>query len=388
MNAEDETMPQAGMLSSTDIMNAINSGEIHIFPFDKRALTGIGYNLSPTDFFLSVRKGVLEKIHVQGKERFIYIDPNDTVLTLTQEYVELNNCYAGTFHSKVKRVSQGFGHISTTLDPLWKGQLLISVNNPTGKKIKYDLTEKGSLCTLLLYRLISPANDLDGKIVHDNDKGRVEIILNYISHPPGFLRYFQSKAYKTLKDYIENDLAKSLTSIIFTESNEMVKKLIDYRQNILHMRASITEGQKKLGEHGKYLFSPILLAATKSYFVFPLSSSASKLLNDGISVEELQDEDHIKKIIKQLDYLVNHFSMEINNQQQLIRIQHQSQEVQHLLQNHGNPTLGSKIKRYAWKIVITFILLCVVGICFWLHINQAVQVVIAFAAVVVAIWKT
>jgi hypothetical protein len=65
-----------------------------------------------------------------------YVEPNDTVLILTQEEVWVSEQIAGTFHSKVGIVSSGFGHISTTLDPNWEGPLLISLNNPTRKRLK------------------------------------------------------------------------------------------------------------------------------------------------------------------------------------------------------------------------------------------------------------
>lgn len=131
------------MLSRDDIVKAIAEGSIKIYPFEEKNLTGIGYNLSTTWFAFSVNQGILLEIcqetTVEGVKRFVTLPPNDTVLFFSKEYVEIDRTLAGTFHAKVSRVCQGLGHISTTLDPSWRGQLIISVNNPVSKEIPFDL---------------------------------------------------------------------------------------------------------------------------------------------------------------------------------------------------------------------------------------------------------
>ena len=107
------------MLSRNDIEQALADGHLKIFPFDSKKLTGIGYNLSTTDFAFSINQGILLTLHEKTTEngimRYVIIPPNDTVLFFSQEYIEVDNTIAGTFHSKVSCVSQGLGHISTTL---------------------------------------------------------------------------------------------------------------------------------------------------------------------------------------------------------------------------------------------------------------------------------
>ena len=173
------------MLSRNDIEQALADGHLKIFPFDSKKLTGIGYNLSTTDFAFSINQGILLTLHEKTTEngimRYVIIPPNDTVLFFSQEYIEVDNTIAGTFHSKVSCVSQGLGHISTTLDPTWKGQLLLSVNNPTSRSIVFNLEKSGgNIVTMLLHKLDS---EVTGSNIHDNNKGRCELLITHFAKP-------------------------------------------------------------------------------------------------------------------------------------------------------------------------------------------------------------
>lgn len=108
----------------------MENSRLVICPFNEKNLTPVGYNLSFTKFIFSTKNKLLYKVYTDKKTDEVYciIEPNDTVLILTQEAVWVSEELAGTFHSKVGIVSKGFGHISTTLDPNWEGPLLISLN--------------------------------------------------------------------------------------------------------------------------------------------------------------------------------------------------------------------------------------------------------------------
>jgi len=152
------------MLSDQDIKKLLNNN-IVIFPFDEKDLTPIGYNLNPSDFVYSLQKRDL----AQEMNEYYIIEPHDTVLILTKEAVWVSKKYAGTFHSKVGIVSDGFSHISTTLDPNWKGPLLISLNNPTNLELK--LYKNKSFITLIFYEM--KTRSLKD---HDNLPSRTDIL--------------------------------------------------------------------------------------------------------------------------------------------------------------------------------------------------------------------
>lgn len=248
------------MLSRDDIMQAILKGNIKIFPFNKRDLTGIGYNLSTTNFAFSVNNGILLTVHqrttANGLERFIIIPGNDTVLFFSKEYIAIDNTIAGTFHSKVSRVCQGLGHISTTLDPTWKGQLIISVNNPTCDPIIYELDRKsGNLVTMLLYKLDSPVTGSD---IHDNNRGRCDVLLEHFS------KQITKKKFKEkhleLRKFVVSEFANSLNGYDDFLDNGQIKdkysvkvlKLLELKKRLEIDRVLFIEDKYIIGENGEY----------------------------------------------------------------------------------------------------------------------------------------
>jgi len=208
-----ENYPEnAGFLSDVDISEYIKEKKIVIWPIEDDNLTAVGYNLTPTEFIFSINNRLLVSIINNGHEKYCYIEPHDTVLILTREAVWVSKEIAGTFHSKVGIVSQGFGHISTTLDPKWQGPLLISLNNPTNQKLKFLIAKLEnssdkldfkycSFVTLIFYRLVSPT---DRK--HDNPSCRFDLLKDIIKEPriSFWGNLFGGKKYKNQYNKLRN----------------------------------------------------------------------------------------------------------------------------------------------------------------------------------------
>ena len=161
---------KSGLMSSDDILRAIENCEMVITPFDENAndkrLTPSGFNFSFSRFIISLNKRRFYEIYEDIKKNALYflIEPGDTALTLTRESLWVSNGIGGTFHSKVTYVAKGLGSVSTTLDPGWQGQLLISINNPNKKPIRIDIGKRQAdniiyetFITLYLYRLATPS---------------------------------------------------------------------------------------------------------------------------------------------------------------------------------------------------------------------------------------
>ncbi|MFB4324447.1 hypothetical protein RB298_19090, partial [Priestia sp. BR_2] len=197
----------------------------------------------------STKNQLLVKIYNEKDEKFCYIEPHDTVLILTREAVKVSREIAGTFHSKVGIVSSGFGHISTTLDPLWQGPLLISLNNPTDRRLKFTLAKinkekvkkndgdnKGninftykhkSFVTLVFHRLVSPAES------HlDNPPGRFDQLKDAIQvqKKKGWKKFLfwrgKDQHFEELKDMID-----TIGSISFINNNDSELKQFGFVNN-------------------------------------------------------------------------------------------------------------------------------------------------------------
>jgi deoxycytidine triphosphate deaminase len=234
----------SGMLSDTDIKKLILKNEIIITHFNEKNLTPLGYNLTPTEFILSIKNQLLVKIYNEKFEKYCYIEPNDTVLILTRESIAVSQKLAGTFHSKVGMVSLGFGHISTTLDPLWRGPLLISLNNPTNKRIKFTLAQVNkvhdpysndidytyvhkSFITLIFHKLISAS-----EIEHDNKPGRFDQLKNIVKEqvkPKWWEKVFflkkKNQHFSKLKELID-----IIGSIKYTQSFSSIDNALDVQK--------------------------------------------------------------------------------------------------------------------------------------------------------------
>lgn len=308
------------MLSRDNIRQAMAEGHLRIFPFEEKNLTGIGYNISTTDFAFSINQGILLTIHQTTKDRgvmrYVVIPPNDTVLFFSREYIEVDNTLAGTFHSKVSCVSQGLGHISTTLDPTWKGQLLISVNNPTAQEVVFDLDKSGgNIVTLLLYQMDTVVT---GGNIHDNNKGRCELLISHFAKSSS--KRFQNK-HLELKGFVQNELADSLNgydSFLGPDQpqdrySSKVEQLQALRERLERDRLLINEDRYTLGTHGIYhclsgeekkliqdcIFFEACSAALGG-------SNAAQAIKNDFTASQLRDAGSvIKKYIGIIDYELN-----------------------------------------------------------------------------------
>lgn len=141
-----------GLLTDIDIRNMMDKGTIKIINFEETCLTPVGYDLRVGELGFSWNKKRFVKIGEDGK---IIVNPGDTVLVSTLEDVSVSKNIGGTIHSKVSLVSHGFTHISTTLDPGWKGKMLIQIGN--NRRVPLALKYREPFCTLLLYKTETPA---------------------------------------------------------------------------------------------------------------------------------------------------------------------------------------------------------------------------------------
>ncbi len=176
----------SGQLSKTDIMKEMkkdNGLTIHFGVNSQKQVEArmqpASYDISPSFIAMSTKCGMLEKIYKRKSQYidsyYIYVKPKDTVLIVSNEFICLPNYITGYLTSRVSNVSLGFGHISTTIDPNWKGAILIGLSNPTNQPIKINVGEatvedatgkatnlnnKTSLATLTFHYLSSPI-DID-----------------------------------------------------------------------------------------------------------------------------------------------------------------------------------------------------------------------------------
>lgn len=170
---------QATFMNDSEIDKARREGELVICPYSDKNLTPVGYNLSFSRFIVSLRKRAFVKIYHKDDEWFFILRPFETVLVWTRETIWVSRFIGGTFHSKVSLVTRGLGHVSTTLDPGWHGQLLVPLNNPTKEKIKVVIArdrEKEKIYETFITMVLFRSQEASLNEKSSNKSARIELL--------------------------------------------------------------------------------------------------------------------------------------------------------------------------------------------------------------------
>jgi deoxycytidine triphosphate deaminase len=153
---DPEERNRMSILTDTDLEPLIDSsGELVISPFNQECLTPVGYDLRigktyTTSDIKQVRRNLNE-----GES--ITLKPGTTALISTLEYVQMpkSRTVSGLIESRVSQVSKGLSHVSTTVDPDWRGHLLIAIHNHAVEEVKLKYGE--TFCTIVFLKNESPA---------------------------------------------------------------------------------------------------------------------------------------------------------------------------------------------------------------------------------------
>jgi deoxycytidine triphosphate deaminase len=161
-----------GTLSDIDIQKLLGT-HIFIYPFKKENLKGASYNLTASRFAFIFAKDKNEK----HKKELLIVDDKDninipegaTAIIQTNESIYVSNNIAGTYHSRVKMVNRGLGHIGTTLDPRYFGPSAIALHNTSKEIITIKVNEP--IVSIMFCTLRSKSSG-----EHDNLPGRQDVL--------------------------------------------------------------------------------------------------------------------------------------------------------------------------------------------------------------------
>lgn len=223
-----------------------------IAPYNENQVKGVGYNLTASNMVYSLSKHRLLKIKDSNNGKFFYLSAHDTALILTNEYFKVDNNVAGNFYSRVRRVSEGLGQISTTLDPNWKGMFLIALNNNANKKIKVQISSKTEgqetkigIATVVLTGIKGYNNhdSFDEKINLDNPAMRIDILKELVDDERIVIRKYEHNTFKQLVESLDNFEAKvtgTYTHINKIKSDlENIDNALMYENNAIKVKTYI-----------------------------------------------------------------------------------------------------------------------------------------------------
>ncbi|MEH2298418.1 MAG: deoxycytidine triphosphate deaminase [Nostoc sp.] len=107
---------------------------------------------------------------IVNRIKLLLLAPGDTALIETNETVWVSKKITGTYHSRVTQVSQGTGHIGTTLDPNYIGPSLISLPNHSIHPV--ELIPKTTNFVTLAFQYLHTESSRE----HGNTHGRRDIL--------------------------------------------------------------------------------------------------------------------------------------------------------------------------------------------------------------------
>jgi len=93
----------------------------------------------------------IDKIKLEEGQEFEIL-PHEMIAIKTEEEIGMpkNKMYSGIIVSKVSFVEKGLSHISTSLDPDWYGELVVTLFNHSFRTIKLKRGEP--FCTMILLK--------------------------------------------------------------------------------------------------------------------------------------------------------------------------------------------------------------------------------------------
>lgn len=130
-----------------------------IDPYDELNLTPYSYDLSIGDEVFSCRTESRSSFAIgdeDDKEHWHWMQPGETVIVRTKEYIALPQCYSATAWPRFNFVREGIFQSMVKTDPTWYGQLGVALTNvsPT----EYPIWKEKRFATLILYELSSPTD--------------------------------------------------------------------------------------------------------------------------------------------------------------------------------------------------------------------------------------
>ncbi|MBW4651318.1 MAG: hypothetical protein KME06_21910 [Kastovskya adunca ATA6-11-RM4] len=247
------------VLSDEDIRQELGKN-ILIFPFKEDNLKGSSYNLTASKLAWSLL--TQQSIYDTSNEK-ILIKPGDTALIETNEIIWISKSIAGTYHSRVTQVSQGTGHIGTTLDPNYIGPSLIAVHNHSSKNV--ELTPTIDSFVTLVFQYVNAESSREQ---HGNSAGRIEILSrvgiqlsqeerNLLDQPYMSNRDLLRKKLESCEEYkhIQEVSQKKAEEIEKKRQQELQQKVDEIAIKVGEKAAQkVAEGQKKVSEYLKRLY--------------------------------------------------------------------------------------------------------------------------------------
>lgn len=145
------------MLSNIDIKKILGK-HIGIYPFNPNHIEGASIDLTASCYAWSIKE---KKTAIDEKDNsIILIKPNDTTVIFTNEFITLDQNYAGACYNRILFSINGIHHSSSPLKPGYTGRLSVSFNNNSSET--FNIRVDDPIVVIMLHRLHKQANTTFG----------------------------------------------------------------------------------------------------------------------------------------------------------------------------------------------------------------------------------
>ncbi len=130
-----------------------------IDPYDELNLTPYSYDMSIGNEVFSCRMESQSSFVIGNKndrEHWHWMQPGETIIVRTKEYLALPKCYSATVWPRFNFVREGIFQSMVKTDPTWYGQLGVALTNVSSAE--YPIWKEKKFATLILYELSSPTD--------------------------------------------------------------------------------------------------------------------------------------------------------------------------------------------------------------------------------------
>jgi deoxycytidine triphosphate deaminase len=168
------------LLKPEELKDAIEKGSLQIGPYDQlndKILPLDDYScIQPIGYDVRVGNEVWlwsAQEFIDPEKEALIIRPGEVAVIRTYEYMKVPRDMAGIVKSKVSLVSIGLSHVSTTVDPTFKGYLAVTVSNVGVRDIR--LKYKDPFATVVFFRLSSETLVPEFSRPHQNLKSLMQV---------------------------------------------------------------------------------------------------------------------------------------------------------------------------------------------------------------------
>ncbi len=130
-----------------------------IRPFDPLQLTPFSYDLQIGEEAFSCKDESLSSFPLAKQaevDGWYWLEPRETVIVRTHEFIALPPCYAATIWPRFNLVREGVFQSMVKIDPTWYGDLGVAITNLS--PAKYPIWQLQKFATLIIYELASPTD--------------------------------------------------------------------------------------------------------------------------------------------------------------------------------------------------------------------------------------